>query len=179
MYVSRLYSSPERAFAGGSCTQQSKLPSSSAGSTSVASQHTFHTKVSCAGLGRLFVDAYGGARGVGGGPPGPWASYELPVAAKVLGSQRPKPPAVAHAPEVLVRIEAAYPLEHWGLSGVVSTVGSPDALVPKILKLVTPEACAATDADGYAPLVEAPAAGPDQREQQGEKENKSLELISC
>ena len=57
-------------------------------------------------------------------------------------------------PKLLARIEAAHPLEHWGLTlhEVISKVGSAEALAPKVLKLVTPEACAEKDKHGNLPL---------------------------
>ena len=55
---------------------------------------------------------------------------------------------------VLERIEAAHPLEHWHPTRheVISQFGSVEALVPKVLKLITPEACAEKDKDDRLPL---------------------------
>ena len=53
---------------------------------------------------------------------------------------------------VLERIEAAHPLEQWALTVVdVLTVASVEAFAPKVLKLITPEACAEWDR-GMLPL---------------------------
>ena len=54
-------------------------------------------------------------------------------------------------PELLERIEAAYPLEQWSLHDAVK-VASVEAFAPKVLKLITPEACAEKDSDGRLPL---------------------------
>ena len=52
---------------------------------------------------------------------------------------------------VLERIEAAHPLERWSLIDALQ-VASVEAFVPKVLKLVTPEACAEKDDEGWLPL---------------------------
>ena len=54
-------------------------------------------------------------------------------------------------PELLARIEAAHPLEQWCLVDAL-TVASVEAFAPKVLKLITPEACAEKDSKGMLPL---------------------------
>ena len=58
--------------------------------------------------------------------------------------------AVEHkAPRsVLERVEAAHPLEQWSLYDAVQ-VASVEAFAPKVLELVTPEACAEKDDSVY------------------------------
>eukprot|EP01045_Picozoa_sp_COSAG04_P003420 COSAG04_NODE_139_length_23663_cov_6.466893_5_plen_161_part_00 len=53
---------------------------------------------------------------------------------------------------VLERIEAAHPLERWSLRDALDVVASVEAFAPKVLKLVTPEACAEKDKHGNLPL---------------------------
>ena len=69
----------------------------------------------------------------------------------------PLPLAVEHkaARSVLERIEAAYPLERWSHEGRLLDavqVARVEAFAPKVLKLITPEACAEKDKEGYLPL---------------------------